>query len=77
MSTGTQEPAAPNLLTPGVIARRLAVPLHRVLYVLRTRRVQPVARAGILRLYTLAHLRLVDSELRAIHTARHHGGDGE
>ena len=42
----------PQLRTPGVIAEELGVPLHRVLYVLRTRSsISPSARAGRLRLY--------------------------
>ncbi|MCC6581442.1 MAG: hypothetical protein IT440_13475 [Phycisphaeraceae bacterium] len=64
----------PRLLTPGRIAERLAVPLHRVLHVLRTRRhIAPAARAGVLRLYhadTVAHVR---HELNAI-DARRRGG---
>jgi hypothetical protein len=44
----------PKLRTPGVIARELGEPLHRVLYVLRTRAfIVPTARAGRLRLYDL------------------------
>ena len=36
-----------QLLTPGRIATRLKVPVHRVLYVIRSRRhIQPAARAG-------------------------------
>ena len=46
MSTGT----VPTLRTPGVVARELGVPLHRVQYVLRTRGIMPAARAGRLRL---------------------------
>lgn len=42
----------PKLRTPGVIAQELGQPLHRVLYVLRTRAyILPSARAGRLRLY--------------------------
>ncbi len=41
----------PRLRTPGVIAAELAAPLSRVLYVLRTRGVRPIGRAGVLRLY--------------------------
>ena len=49
MTTATP---VPMLRTPGVIARELGEPLHRVLYVLRTRSyLAPAARAGRLRLY--------------------------
>jgi len=44
--------SVPRLRTSGVIAAELCEPLHRVLYVLRTRsQVKPAARAGRLRLY--------------------------
>ena len=44
--------AIPQLRTPGVVARELGEPLHRVLYVLRTRpAISPSARAGRFRLY--------------------------
>ena len=43
----------PRLKTPGVIAERLGVPLHKVLHILRTRdHIRPTARAGTLRLYS-------------------------
>jgi hypothetical protein len=43
----------PQLRTPGVIANELNVPLDIVLRILRTRShlIQPIGRAGILRLY--------------------------
>jgi len=42
----------PRLRTPGVIAAELGEPLHRVLYVLRTRDfIKPSATAGRLRLF--------------------------
>jgi len=57
----------PKLQTPGVLAARLGKPLHRVLYVLRTRRhIRPAARAGRLRLYERTALAQVRHELNAI-----------
>jgi hypothetical protein len=41
----------PQLRTAGVIAAELNAPLSRVLYVLRYRNIQPIGRAGVLRLY--------------------------
>jgi hypothetical protein len=42
----------PRLRTPGIMAKELHVPLHRVVHVLTTRKhIQPSARAGTLRLY--------------------------
>lgn len=57
----------PKLDTPGVLAKRLKQPLHRVLYVLRTRKgIRPAARAGRLRLYDQAAIRALVAELAAI-----------
>ena len=73
--------AAPRLITAGVIARRLHVPLHRVTHILRTRaHITPSARAGSLRLFDEQAIALVRHELNAI-TARGSsfepgGGDG-
>ena len=57
----------PTLRTPGVIARELDEPLHRVLYVLRTRPfIKPSARAGRFRLYDLAAVAQIRHALNAI-----------
>jgi hypothetical protein len=62
---------APNLITPGVIAKELSQPLHRVLHVLATRpHIQPAARAGTLRLYDRRAVALVRQELNAIDARR-------
>jgi hypothetical protein len=54
-----------------VIARRLGVPLPRVLYVLQTRpHIRPVARAGIFRLYDRRAVTQVRHELNAIDARR-------
>jgi len=67
--TATTDP--PTLITPGVLARELRAPLHRVLYVLRTRpHIRPAARAGTLRLYSRAAIAQVRHELRAIDARR-------
>lgn len=72
--------------TPGRIAEKLGVPLHRVDYVLRSRRhIVPSARAGRLRLYDaesvacIRHeLSAIDARTRSITVGReevaHHGG---
>jgi hypothetical protein len=50
-----------------VIAAQLNAPLHRVLYVLNTRRhIRPAARVGTLRVYDLAAIDAVREELNAI-----------
>ncbi len=42
----------PVLLTVGEIAKRLDVSLHRVEYILRSRRIQPAGRAGNARVFS-------------------------
>ena len=61
----------PKLITPGVIAKQLREPLHRVLNVLATRsHIRPSARAGTLRLYDRAAIAMVRHELNAIDAKR-------
>ena len=53
-----------RLMTAGVLAKRLGVPLSRVLYLLRTRsHIRPAARAGILRLYDTEALAKLEAEI--------------
>jgi hypothetical protein len=66
----------PTLRTPGVLAAKLGHPLHRVLYVLRTRpHIKPTARAGRLRLYGRDAIALIRHELNAIDARRQGGQD--
>lgn len=68
---------APKLRTPGVLAADLGEPLHRVLYVLRTRsHIRPAARAGRLRLYERSALAQIRHELNAIDARQDRGGGG-
>jgi hypothetical protein len=61
----------PKLITPGVIASELRVPLHRVLHVLASRQhIRPAARAGTLRLYDRRAVAMVRHELNAIDARR-------
>jgi hypothetical protein len=63
--------AEPQLITPGVIAAQLGVPLHRVAHVLRTRRhIRPSARAGTLRLFDERAVAQVRYELNVIDARR-------
>jgi hypothetical protein len=62
---------APRLNTVGVLAEKVNAPLHRVLFVLRTRaHIQPAAYAGRARLYDSRAVAMVRHELNAI-DARH------
>ena len=54
------------ILSVGDIARRHSVPLHRVLYVIRSRDIRPVGMAGNVRVFTLADAERIGSELRRI-----------
>jgi hypothetical protein len=64
----------PRLWTAGRIARRLRVPIHRVQYVLRSRRITPAARAGRLRLFDAEAVRLVEAELTRINAKQGEAG---
>jgi len=66
-----ERPKEPGLITPGVIARELGEPIHRVLHELRTRgHISPRARAGTLRLYGRDAIAMVRHELAAIDARR-------
>jgi len=57
----------PRLRTPGVIAAELGEPLHRVLYVLRTRDfIKPSATAGRLRLFDSQAVAMIRQALSGI-----------
>ena len=72
----TDRPVA-TLRTPGVLAAALDVPLHRVLYVLRSRgHIRPSARAGRLRLYDREAIALIRHELNAIDARPEGATDG-
>jgi hypothetical protein len=63
----SESESAPTLITPGVIARELRQPLHRVVNVLATRpHIRPAARAGTLRLFGRDAIAMVRHELSAI-----------
>lgn len=68
----------PQLLTPGVLAAELGVPLHRIVHILATRKhIRPAARAGTLRLYRGEAIALIRHELHAIDARRAARGRGE
>ena len=62
---------APKLRTPGVLAEDLGQPLHRVLYVLRSRQqIRPTARAGRLRLFDREAVEAIRVELARMDARR-------
>ena len=62
--------APPALPTVGEIARRLREPLHRVEYVIRSRDITPVGRAGNSYVYDDAAVSWIRAELRRITAER-------
>ena len=73
----------PLLLTVGEIARRLETQVHRVEYVIRSRRIEAPGWAGHARVFTEADLQRIAGELErmesdregsSVQTRRSHGG---
>jgi DNA-binding transcriptional MerR regulator len=56
------EPTTP-MPTVGEIARRLGVPIHRVLYVIRSRGLRPACRAGNARVFSEADSAFIEHEI--------------
>ena len=59
-----------NLRTIGMIAKELRVEQHKALYVIRVRKIHPVARAGMYRLFDDVAVQRIASELQQIASAR-------
>ena len=62
--------SAPALPTIGGIARRTGYPIHRIEYVIRTRDVKPIGRAGTARIFSDSDVQYIASELRRIDEER-------
>jgi hypothetical protein len=62
-----------RLLTVGEIARRTGSSIHKVAYVLRSRKIKPVGRAGIARVYSEGDVERIASELEQIEAKRAKG----
>lgn len=60
----------PNLPTLGAIARRAGKPNHAVEYVIRSRGIEPIGRAGNCRVFSEAAVEHILSELRRIESDR-------
>jgi len=65
-----KESRTPIARTAGVIADELLVPLHRVQYVIRTRDIKAVAKAGTLAIYDRSAVARIRHELNAIDARR-------
>ena len=61
---------APTLPTVGEIAQRLGVPVHRVSYVIDSRRIRPVGWAGNAKVFSEADVQHIASELARIERDR-------
>ena len=57
-----------RLLTLGIVAERAGVPIHRVQYFVRSRNIQPTARAGNLRVFDPRVIDRVRRELTPKHS---------
>jgi len=71
----SQSTAPPALDTTGRIAGKLGVPLHRVTYIIKSRRLKPAALAGRLRLYDRDSVAVIRHELNAIDARRCSGSE--
>lgn len=65
--------ATARFITVGEISRRLDVPVHRISYVLRTRRIKPEGWAGRAKVYSVDAMKAVNTALNSISHDR--GGD--
>jgi DNA-binding transcriptional MerR regulator len=71
---GVMSTVAPPVPTVGEIARRLGVPVHRVVYVIESRGIRPAGRAGTARIFSEADVAYIASELRRIKEDKAQGG---
>ena len=60
----------PVAATVGAIARRLGEPVHRIQYVIASRGIQPISKAGSCYVYSEAAVARIASELRRIDEER-------
>lgn len=62
--------SAPLVPTVGEISRRLGAPQHRIEYIVRSRDIRPVSRAGNIRVFDESAVQFIASELRRIDQER-------
>ena len=58
--------SVPSVPTVGEIARRCKAPIHRVEYVIRSRDIRPIGRAGNARVFAEPDVARIESEIRRI-----------
>jgi len=56
--------------TVGEIARRIGCPIHRVEYLIRSRRLKPREKAGNARVFSDEDVRFIEAEIRRIDTQK-------
>ena len=59
-----------DMFTIGQMVKRLKYPIHRIEYVIASRRIEPVRRAGAARLFAAADVAAVAKELKRIDAVR-------
>ena len=59
-----------QMFTVGELARRAGVPVHRVTYVIETRGIEPLGRAGQARVFSQEAAEQVLQELQQINSSR-------
>lgn len=59
-----------EFITVGTIAKRSGIPVHTCQYILRSRNIEPIGRAGILRVYDSSAVDLVLAEHKKPLSAR-------
>ena len=62
-----------TLLTVGEIARRLDQRIHRIEYIIRSRKITPVGWAGHARVFSSASLRYIESEIERMQDSQLEG----
>jgi hypothetical protein len=67
---GVKMKQSQSLLTVGEIARRLEIQVHRVEYIIKSRKVQPIGWAGHARVFSSASYMHIESELRRMEADR-------
>ena len=65
--------AVESLLTIGQLAQQLGQPTHRVTYIINSRGIEPVRRAGVIRLFDAGVLDRVQGEMDLIAARRGSG----